>query len=222
MSYTAANLTVNDVSDWKFGPEYSYNVNLTYEMRVDDTLEAIISLNLSSTIQCRPKDPEILLCRLNNMSGEADIMGRKMTEDINSDRTFGIKFNERGVEAVLDQPGDIRILDIIRKIANQFSINVDLIRRSNVRPAVQFMDKEKTSMGDCVTTYVIEREEHQPNAIRKNDGHFQLKVLPMPAVKPGEIHLSIGKNMRECIDKPESIFLLKDGVFEMVCHDSIF
>ncbi|XP_011348182.1 uncharacterized protein LOC105285598 [Ooceraea biroi] len=211
--FLAANLAVNDMSNWQFGPEYSYNMSIIYDIRQTvSTAETIIGASFNSTVHCRPKEPEMLVCHLSNISGMANIMGYKTTEDIDSEKVFGIKFNERGVESLLIEPCDTRILNIIRQVANQFSMNVNLMRKNNVQPIPQFMDKENTSMGNCLTTYAITHAEHQPSTNQKKDINFELKVLPISTMRPG-INLSISKNRKACVNGPERVDIFAEGIF---------
>jgi hypothetical protein len=215
--YLAASLVVDDTSNWEFGPEYLYNMSINYDMKMDLIANyTIITMNLNSTVQCRPKDPETLFCRLNNISGVANIMGNKITEDIDSENLFEIKFNEHGVETVLVEPDDIRIVNIIRKIAAQFSTNVNLMHKNNVRSKLQLMNRENTPMGRCMTMYAIKHEEHQPSTIRKKN--YQFKILPTSTTDmESRISLSISKTRKECTDGPKKLDIIMAGIFRMVC-----
>lgn len=178
--------------------------------------ESTIHMDVNCTTTCRPKDPETLLCQLRNIMGEATVMGRKISQNDDTELTFGIKFSERGVEAVLDEASqDIRALNIIRKIANQLSMNARLIRAAGSRPISRFTERENTTMGNCMTTYEIKQEEQHPNTIQPKDTNFQFQVLPSRNIRPGTT-LSIGMERTECTDIPEKLEIFELGIFRMV------
>jgi len=176
---------------------------------------AIINMNRNSTVQCRPKDPETLFCRLNNISSvinQGD--GISIRKDIDSENLFEIKFNEHGVETVLVESDDINIVNIIRKIAAQFSTNVNLMDKNNAQSKLQLIDKEKTPMGRCMTTYAIKHEEHQPNTTRKKNYQFKILSTSMTEME-SRTNLSISKTRKQCTDGPNKLDIIT--IFRMVC-----
>jgi len=210
--YLAANLVVDNTSNWKFGPEFVYNVSINYDTKKDLTDNSTsITMNLNSTVQCRPKDPETLFCYLNNISIDANLMGDRKTEDVELQSPFEIKFNEHGVEAVLVEPEDTRITNIIRQIASQFSINVNLMHN---RSKLQ-LKRENTPMGRCITTYAIKQKKYQPSAIRKKN--YQFKILPTSMTDMKSVNVSISKTIKQCIDKPKRPNIITVGILNVVC-----
>ncbi|XP_032673326.1 uncharacterized protein LOC116845110 isoform X3 [Odontomachus brunneus] len=218
--FLAANVAVNDTSEWTYGPEYLYNVNMTYVIKSDPT-EPVGNMQLISAMKCRPKVAEnSLLCILQNsttiMSLEKDNT-RTTTREIKTEQMFEIKFNERGVESLLiEPPSRMEVVNFIRKIANQLSVGTDMKRKIGMS---QFMARENTSMGNCATMYKITREE-LPETLDTlkvwEHADIKLVVLPMADARPGTT-LTIEKSRMGCINSPRyvdfTIGILKMGRF---------
>lgn len=212
----AANVVVNDTSEWTYGPEYLYNVNMTYVIK-SDLMEPVSNMQLISTVKCRPKVSEnSLLCCLQNSTTTMSMKKDNTTREINTEQMFEIKFNERGVESLLiEPPSRMEVVNFIRKIANQLSVGADMKRKIGMS---QFMARENTSMGDCATMYRITREE-LPETLgtldAAEDADFQLVVLPMADARPGTT-LTIDKSRIGCINPPRYVDF-SVGTLKMVC-----
>lgn len=215
MIRTAANVVVNDTSEWMYGPEYLYNVNMTYVIKSDPT-EPVGTLQLISSVKCRPKVPEnSLLCCLQNSTTMVSVKKDNTTRELETEQMFEIKFNERGVESLLvETPTRMEVVNFIRKIANQLSVGADMKRKIDMS---QFMARENTSMGDCATMYRITREE-SPETLQQldvaEDTDFQLVVLPMADARPGTT-LTIEKSRIGCINPPRYVDF-SVGILKMV------
>ncbi|XP_032673325.1 uncharacterized protein LOC116845109 [Odontomachus brunneus] len=208
--FLAANVVVNDTSEWIYGPECLYNVNVTTVIKSDSPTSVfnIKNIQLISAMKCQPKAAEnTLLCILQNST---EIMSRhedNTTREIKTEQIFEIKFNEQGVESVLiESPSNWQSVDIIRKIAKQLSVDADMNRKIGVS---QFMVPEVTSFGNSVMTmYKITREE-LPETLETLDVtkgvDFQLVVLPMADGRP-RTTLTIEKSRMGNIILPRSFF----------------
>lgn len=213
----AANVAVNDTSEWTYGPEYAYSVNMTYVVKPDPN-EPPGTIQLMSAIKCRPMVSDSLQCRLAN-STTTVLVKQNMTRAIETEQLFEIKFNERGVAGLLiDSPSRNEVVNLIRKIANQFSLGADMKRKIAMS---QFMARENTSMGDCATTYRITREERpaartSPAATSPGDdvAPYRLVVLPMTDARPGT-SLTIEKSRMGCINPPRYVDF-SAGILKMV------
>lgn len=207
------------MEDWKFGPEYTYNLTMNYAIKTD-THDLVTNMRLASTVKCRPKDSEILFCRLQNSTTMVStlLMDRNMTREIETAKTFAIKFNERGVESLLmETPFPIQVVTIVRKIANQLSVGVDLNERKISMS--QFIARENTSMGDCATRYRIERKESQSNDKDKDNEWiattgYWTRVLSMTDARPSETVL-IEKSRMGCVNTPRYLDYAT-GILKMV------
>ncbi|XP_014478642.1 PREDICTED: uncharacterized protein LOC106746503 [Dinoponera quadriceps] len=219
--FLAANVSVNDTSEWTYGPEYSFNVNLTYVVKSDLAVPDLASImQVISAMKCRPKELEnSLLCRLQNstMSVNKDNTSR----EIATEQMFEIRFSERGVESLLIEPPTyMEVVNFIRKVASQLSVGADMKRKIGMS---QFMSRENTSMGDCATVYRITRElpeTSEPLEVAEN-ADFQLVVLPMADARPGT-SLTIEKSRMGCINPPRyvdfSMGILKMKRFYSTIH----
>lgn len=214
----AADVIINDTWDWEFGPEYTYDVNMTYNVKEDNLGNAPMTGCLNSMVKCRPKDREILLCRLHNVTSVA-YLANGHVDTLETEKTFAIKFNESGVESLMiEPPFSVGIANVIGKIVNQFSVNVNQIRDSIYgRPIPDITRMEKTPMGKCTTTYRIKHGESQSKGFR--DTNFRLEVLPIPSVK-SNTDLSINKIRKRCTGSADLFDFLKnfpnEKIFEMV------
>ncbi|XP_011136044.1 uncharacterized protein LOC105181155 [Harpegnathos saltator] len=219
--FLAANVVVNDTTEWAYGPEYSYNVNMTYVIK-SDPAEPAGTMQLMSSVKCQPKVSEnSLLCRLRNSTTMMSLRKDNTSREVETEQMFEIKFNERGVESLLiEPPSRMEVVNFIRKIANQLSVGADMKRKIGMP---QFMARENTSMGDCATMYRITREElaesppEPPESPElAEDADFQLVVLPMADARPGT-SLTIEKSRMGCINSPRyvdfSMGILKMGRF---------
>lgn len=212
--YLAANVVVNDTSKWTYGPEYSYDVNITYNVInivKPDPHEHIHKIQLSSTVKCRPKMSDSLFCHLNNFT-ESDLFeNHNMTREAQTEQMFEIKFNERGVEGlVIEPPSRMEVVNVLRKIATQFNVVID---RRKINNMSQFMARENSSMGNCAAAYRITREELKTDTME--DADFRLVILPLTNAKPGTT-LSIVKSRLGCINPPRYVDFSR-GILEMVC-----
>jgi len=203
---------VNDTSEWKFGPEYTYNLNMTYTMK-SDPHEIDQIMQLFSTVQCRPKVPDSLFCRLQNSTTVMPHKDGNMTREVETAQMFEINFDERGVGGlVIEPPSHMEVVNVIRKIANQFNVGADLRRKIGMP---QFMARENSSMGDCATVYTITNEEieTEDGAEEGDDTEFRLVVLT-PDAKPGT-SLLIEKSRMGCINPPRYVDFVT-GILKMV------
>ncbi|XP_077278277.1 uncharacterized protein LOC143906230 [Temnothorax americanus] len=196
--FLAANVVVNDTSEWTFGPEYLYDLNITYILNFHEHHKPE-QVQLISTVKCRPKMPDNLFCYLTNFT-ESD--NYNITREILARGTFEIKFNKHGVKGlIIDLPlSNTVIVNILRKIANQFNVIVD---QGKIGMS-QFTTRENSSMGNCATTYDITREKLETDTLEKENADFRLVILPLADAKPGTT-LSIEKSRTECINSPRYI-----------------
>jgi len=208
--YLAAYVIVNDTSEWIFGPEYSYDMNLTYIIKPDPH-DPIHKIQLISTIKCRPKIPNNLFCHLYNFTESELFENHNMTREAQTEQMFEIKFNEHGVEGlVIEPPSRMEVVNVLRKIATQFNVVID---RRKIGMS-QFMVRENSSMGNCAAAYRITREEHETDMIEKTNIDFRLVILPLTDAKPGTTIL-IEKSRMGCINPPRYVDFSR-GILEMV------
>ncbi|XP_011631342.1 uncharacterized protein LOC105423330 isoform X1 [Pogonomyrmex barbatus] len=205
--FLAANVVVNDTSAWAYGPEYSYDMNITYEIKAE-LHEHIDTVQLISTIKCRPKMPDSLFCHLHNFTTLTHINNYNVTRKEITEKMFEIKFNERGVEGLMiEPPFRMIIVNIIRKIATQFNINPRAI------PLIGFVTRENSAMGNCTTLYWITRQEPKTDTFRDGNTECRFLILPLANAKPGTT-LFIKKIRGRCINPPQYIDF-STGIFKM-------
>lgn len=213
--YLAANVIVNDTTEWTFGPEYSYNLilNTTY-LNVPENSSMPNSVRSGNVrMKCRPKIPNRLLCIISNFMSVEYYMEPYMGF-MNATNLlfplFEIKYNKRGIESLLIdsalRTNEVK-LRIIKRIANQLNPGIDL--KSN-RDTSHFRGVENTSMGNCMTKYEIWREKSERKLLEKN---FTLFTLPMTDAKPGTT-ISIEKYRTRCTNVPRRLYF--NRVFKMV------
>ncbi|XP_011172131.1 uncharacterized protein LOC105204663 isoform X1 [Solenopsis invicta] len=211
--FLAANVMVNDTSEWTYGPEFLYDVNITYNIISiikPDPHEPIHKIQLISTVKCRPKMPDSLFCHLNNFTESELFENHNMTREAQTEQMFEIKFNEHGVEGlVIEPPSRMEVVNVLRKIATQFNVAVDR-RKIGM---TQFMARENSSMGNCAAAYRITREELKMDTFEQGDGNFRLVILPLTDAKPGTT-LSIVKSRMGCINPPRYVDFSR-GILEM-------
>ncbi|XP_025987825.1 uncharacterized protein LOC105204663 isoform X2 [Solenopsis invicta] len=204
---------VNDTSEWTYGPEFLYDVNITYNIISiikPDPHEPIHKIQLISTVKCRPKMPDSLFCHLNNFTESELFENHNMTREAQTEQMFEIKFNEHGVEGlVIEPPSRMEVVNVLRKIATQFNVAVDR-RKIGM---TQFMARENSSMGNCAAAYRITREELKMDTFEQGDGNFRLVILPLTDAKPGTT-LSIVKSRMGCINPPRYVDFSR-GILEM-------
>ncbi|XP_011860893.1 PREDICTED: uncharacterized protein LOC105558018 isoform X2 [Vollenhovia emeryi] len=203
--FLAADVVVNNTSEWTYGPEYLYDVNISFILKPEHH-RPVEYYQVIATINCRPKMPDHLSCHFNNATQMDSIKNNNASHVLHMEEKFEIKFNERGVEGVIVEPNTpADTVNVIRKFATQFNVAVD---RSNIGMS-HFMVRENSSMGNCATTYSVTHE----NPGTDTEGDFRLVVLPLADAKPGTT-LSIEKSRTECIDSPRH-FEVSDAILEM-------
>lgn len=187
---------------------------MTYTMK-SDPHEPDQIMQLFSTVKCRPKVPaNSLFCRLQNSTTVMSHKDGNMTREVETAQMFEINFDERGGVGglVIEPPSHMEIVNVIRKIANQFNVGADLKRKIGMS---QFMARENSSMGDCATVYTIANEEVETDATEEGETDFRLVLLPMPDAEPGTI-LTIEKSRMGCINPPRYVDFAT-GILKMVC-----
>ncbi|CAL1685212.1 unnamed protein product [Lasius platythorax] len=212
--FLAASVIVNDTSKWTFGPKYSYDLNMTYIMKTDPQ-EPVETMTLISELKCRPKAADNLFCHLQNSTIVNIGKNRNTTREVETEQMFEIKFNERGVEGlIIEPPSRMEVVNILRKIANQFNVGVDWrkIERISQAGEWQFMARENSSMGNCATVYKITREELKTNTVEEEHIDFRLIVLPM--IDDAISNLSIEKSRIACINPPRYVDF-SSGILKM-------
>lgn len=170
-------------------------------------------MTLISELKCRPKAADNLFCHLQN-STIVNMRKNRNTREVETEQMFEIKFNERGVEGlIIEPPSRMEVVNILRKIANQFSIGVDWrkIERISQAGEWQFMARENSSMGNCATVYKITRGEL--NTVEEEHIDFRLIV---PMTDDAISNLSIEKSRIACINPPRYVDF-SSGILKMVC-----
>nr|XP_012221460.1 PREDICTED: uncharacterized protein LOC105671682 [Linepithema humile] len=205
--FLAANVIVNDTSEWVFGPEYFYNLNLnTTYVNVPENFSMPNEVRLFMTMKCRPKIPNRLLCLILNSTYTDSYRGllQSLTRTT-SFPSFEIKYNKRGIESLLINSTFVNAnegkFNVIKRIANQLNLGVNLKRN---RDTSRFKGVENTSMGICTTRYEISRNESETEPVKENID-FTLFVLPMTDAKPGTT-VSIEKYRTRCINSPRRLY----------------
>ncbi|XP_011860887.1 PREDICTED: uncharacterized protein LOC105558016 isoform X1 [Vollenhovia emeryi] len=194
--FLAADIVANNTSEWTFGPEYLYDLNISYIVKPEPD-GPLVSYQMINTVNCRPKMPDHLSCHYNNGTILQFVENNNTSEEWHMDEMFEIKFNERGVEGVIVEPNtDEEMVDVIRTFASLFIVAVD---RSKIDMS-HFMMREYSSMGNCATTYSVTHEKPETSTT----GDFRLVVLPLVDAKSGTT-LSIEKSRTECIDVPRRL-----------------
>lgn len=209
-------MVVNDTSKWTFGPKYSYDLNMTYIIKTDPH-EPVETMTLISKLECRPKQADDLFCHLQNSTIVNFGRNANRTREVETEQMFEIKFSERGVEGlIIEPPSRMEVVNILRKIANQFSVGVDWRKIERIS---QFMARENSSMGNCATVYRIRRGEPKANAIEDGriDDDFRFVAPTMAAdddAKPAS-NLLIEKSRMGCINPPRYVDF-SPGILKMV------
>lgn len=174
-------------------------------------------MTLISELKCRPKAADNLFCHLQNSTIVNIGKNRNTTREVETEQMFEIKFNERGVEGlIIEPPSRMEVVNILRKIANQFSVGVDWrkIERISQAGEWQFMARENSSMGNCATVYKITRGELKTNTVEEEHIDFRLIILPM--TDDAISNLSIEKSRIACINPPRYVDF-SSGILKMVC-----
>ncbi|XP_011874758.1 PREDICTED: uncharacterized protein LOC105565843 isoform X2 [Vollenhovia emeryi] len=184
----AAKVFVQDMSEWTYGPEYVYDLNITYDITpeppapVDNSRQEVDNIQLIATLNCRPKHNDHLFCQVKNATEITnDNRNEQGLKYALMDRAFEIVFNERGVEGLIIDVTHTQAVDLVRKIANQFNV---LSNRSKI-DEWQFYTREGTAMGDCWTAYRISREEPATEEFKIAGTDFRFVILPFVDMKPG-------------------------------------
>lgn len=166
-----------------------------------------------SKLKCRPKTMDNIFCHLQNSTIVNCEKDHTMIREVKTEQMFEIKFNEHGVEnLIIEPPSRMEIVNLLRKIANQFSISVD---RHKIERMSQFMARENSTMGNCATVYSITREE-LTNTIEKENIGFRFIVLPMADNAKSISNLTIEKSRIDCINPPRYVDF-STGILKMVC-----
>ncbi|XP_011860905.1 PREDICTED: uncharacterized protein LOC105558028 [Vollenhovia emeryi] len=153
--FLAADVVVNNTSEWTYGPEYLYDVNISSVLKPAHH-RPVQYYEEIATVNCRPKMPDHLSCHFNNATQMDSIKNNNASHVLHMEEKFEIKFNERGVEGVIVEPNTLAdTVNVIRKFATQFNVAVD---RSNIGMS-HFMVRENSSMGNCATTYSVAHEK---------------------------------------------------------------
>ncbi|XP_072766466.1 uncharacterized protein [Anoplolepis gracilipes] len=185
---------------------------MTYMIKTDPH-EPVGTMTLISKLKCRPKAVDNLFCHLQNSTIVNLGRDRNTTREVETEQIFEIKFNERGgVEGlIIEPPSRMEVVNVLRKIANQFSIGVD---RHKIERMSQFMARENSSMGNCATVYRITRGELKTNTVKEENIDFQLNVLPMTNDTKPISNLSIEKSRMGCINPPRYVDF-SSGILKM-------
>ncbi|XP_029165795.1 uncharacterized protein LOC114936688 [Nylanderia fulva] len=213
--FLAANVVVNDTSKWTFGAKYSYDLNMTYMIKTDPH-EPVETMTLISKLNCRPKSADNLFCHLQNSTIVNFGRNPNTTREVETEQMFEIKFSERGVEGLtIEPPSRMEVVNILRKIANQFSIGVDWRKIERIS---QFMARENSSMGNCATVYRIRRGELKTNTIgdEQVDDDFRFIASTMLADDDAKpiTNLLIEKSRMGCINPPRYVDF-SSGILKM-------
>ncbi|XP_011860895.1 PREDICTED: uncharacterized protein LOC105558020 [Vollenhovia emeryi] len=205
--FLAADVVVNNTSEWTYGPEYLYDVDMSFVL-TPDRHGPVQNVRRINTLSCRPKTPDHLFCHFNNGTEMASVKNQHMSKESEMEEKFEIKFNERGVEGVIVEPNTHEeMVNVIRKIATQFNVAVD---RSKIDMS-HFTVREDSSMGNCSTMYSVTRGK----AETERGGDFRLAILPLTDAKKRGTTLSIEKSRTECINPPQHVGFTK-AKLEMV------
>ncbi|XP_011874756.1 PREDICTED: uncharacterized protein LOC105565842 [Vollenhovia emeryi] len=197
--FLAADIAVTNLSHWEYGAEYFYNLNISYIANLDHE-ERKQSYQLLTTLSCRPKRPDHLFCQFQNVTQLSRNFAKNGVSTLGgrAKHMFEIKFNERGVESlIVDQTITRIVMDVVRKIANQF---IMLVYPSNIGKW-EFTVSENTTMGDCTTKYNITREKPETDKLERGNTKFQLVNLLMADIEPGTA-LFIDKSRKNCTKSP--------------------
>lgn len=118
-----------------------------------------------------------------------------MVRKVKIEQIFEIKFNAYVVEdLIIEPPSHMEIVNLLRKIANQFSIDIN---KRKFERTLQFMARENSSMGNCATVYSITHGKLTTNTIEKKNIGFRLIVLPMADDGKSISNLTIEKSQIE-------------------------
>nr|XP_012221351.1 PREDICTED: uncharacterized protein LOC105671630 [Linepithema humile] len=174
--FLAANVVVNDRSEWTFGPEYSFNLQVTHDSMYEKELTKY--RKVFSTVKCRPKMADSLFCEIQyfkTFDGQKELVLRTSV-------IFEMKFNEHGVERIFTNSSDPFKKELTQKIAQQLSTGVDVQRKFKGNSI--YWGEEAVRNGDrcwmgCSITYLKPKIN-----MSKQNTDFQLVILPMFDVKP--------------------------------------
>ncbi|XP_066591898.1 uncharacterized protein [Prorops nasuta] len=144
---------------WQYGPEYLYDVtaNVTLADGDPNNQNYLVS-SMTASLKCRPKPQEDdrLVCQLKDaIVRKTPIRSTGVIITIRQvDWPFEIQFSKRGVESIMVQtPISNWMLNIIRSIAGQLSIGIDLHDVKNFSTPIKA--KENFVFGQCLVTYNI-------------------------------------------------------------------
>nr|XP_012221349.1 PREDICTED: uncharacterized protein LOC105671628 [Linepithema humile] len=175
--FLAANVVINDTSKWTFGPEYSFNLQVTH----DSIYEKEPTRKVFSTVKCRPKMEDSLFCDLQHF--KTSVKQKEIV--LHTSIIFEMKFNKSGVEKIFTNSSDPFKRELMQKIAQQLSTGIDVQDNFNGRSL--YWDEEVVFHGlNCWMRYKFKYLEPKINMSKQNTD-FQLVILPMFDVKPHSI-----------------------------------
>nr|XP_012221352.1 PREDICTED: uncharacterized protein LOC105671631 [Linepithema humile] len=173
--FLAANIVVNDRSEWTFGPEYLYNLQVTHF----SSEKLPWHRNVSSTVKCRPKMEDSLFCDLQYFK----TFDEQKEFVLYTSVIFEMKFNESGVEKIFTNSSDPFKRELMQKIAQRFSTGIH-VQRNFDGDSIYWEKKWIIINGnECFVRYSVEYLEPEINMSKQNKD-FQLVILPMFDVKP--------------------------------------
>ncbi|XP_060817121.1 uncharacterized protein LOC132907756 [Bombus pascuorum] len=187
--FLAANVTTFDSRAWIYGPEYVFDVNITHALSDGLLGDALFQTSVITTLKCRPKSMDQLLCHFEGITVEDMSGGHIELGEIGT--PFVIEFSPRGIQNIgFSSAINKRKLNILRKIFKELSTEIDLSKYANVvLPHLSYAGDKDYPLNDCSSLFVIYELYDSDNLHRSNreqsydqskKQNYNLEVLSLP------------------------------------------
>ncbi|XP_033352090.1 uncharacterized protein LOC117234718 isoform X2 [Bombus vosnesenskii] len=208
--FLAARVAID--TPWKYGPEYTFHVQVNSTAIPEEGSYMSIRLNVASKLVCQPKGFRILSCRFRDSKADSyatesldpgtpavpvSQVSRQEAYEINQDQ-FEIRFTEQGLDSlVVNENIQPRELDMIRVIVGQLNVGV----LGEYDQTVELM--ENFTQGECVTMFWVERNVIG-HALHVNRGYVLETIF---GVKDGQlVQIKKIRNLHMCTHKVPYFF----------------
>ncbi|XP_053975297.1 uncharacterized protein LOC128874482 [Hylaeus volcanicus] len=208
--FLAANVTVNDMSEWAYGPEFVYHVNQTFVITKDLSTKPLSLVKMTTDLTCRPHSQDTLSCGFGTF--EMNTTDEKSVT-VEIEQPFLVKFNRRGVQSlhfteVLESGKLLTIRDIVKEL----SIGADLVQNANAFPA--FMAMENYVLGECATLFTVleyDRDERSSTPDPETERNYELNVLSMPNMdQDATVVVNKRTEHRRCVSYEDTLLARHD------------
>lgn len=165
--FLAARVVVDE--PWKYGPEYTFQVQVNSTAIPEERTYGSVRLNVESKLICQPKQDVRLSCYFRDSKADSFVtesldpddpaipmsdVNRQEAYEMHEDQ-FEVVFNDEGLDSlVVNENIQPQELDMIRVIVGQMDIGAILGNRNEET----FELMENFTQGECVTTFKVERK----------------------------------------------------------------